>query len=216
MLKLSVLFVLLSGTAFAQKDWVLHDQHEGISIYTRTFPDSKFKAIRVKCRVNTTLSRLVAVILDVNTARQWVYGTKSAVLLRQVSPSELFYYSVIELPWPVNNRDFIAHLTVSQDPQTSVVTIDGPTLPTYMPPKQGIVRVPTGEGHWVLTPLGGGVVAIDYILRTDPGGNLPAWLVNLFVTKGPLQTFAALQKQLRDSKVRADFIKEPVSKADTF
>lgn len=200
---------MVGFAASGQTDWTLQQRQDGVSIYTRVFPDSKFKAIRVTCQVHTSLSRLVFVILDVNTAGQWVYGTKSARLLKQVSPAEIYYYSVINLPWPLNDRDFIAHLTVTQDPRTYVVSVVGPTIPDYMPPKSGIVRVPSGEGRWILTPLAGGKVAIDYTLRTDPGGALPAWLVNLFVTKGPLETFTALQQRLGASKARAEFIREP-------
>lgn len=204
MLKTTALLLL---TLCIQSDWTLQEQQSGISIYTRTFPDSKFKAIRVKCRVNAPLSRLVAVILDIGTAPQWVYATKSATLLKQVSTSELYYHSVIGLPWPISDRDFISHLTVTQDPQTLVVTVNGPTIPTYLPPRPGVVRVASGEGTWVLTPVAGGV-AIDYTLKTDPGGSLPAWLVNLFVTKGPHQTFEALKQQLEHTRLRAEFIRD--------
>lgn len=203
-----IILSVLCHRARGQQDWTLQDKQAGISVYTRTFPDSKFKAIRVKCEVRATLSQLVAVILDVNTGAQWVYGTKSSVLLKQVSPSELYYYSVVNLPWPINDRDFIAHLKAVQDPRTLVVTIDGPTLADYIPAKSGIVRVPRGEGKWMLTPLAGGQVAIDYTLRTDPGGSLPPWLVNLFVTKGPLETFNNLKTHLEKKGARAAFIKD--------
>lgn len=206
---LAVLLSVAGFAAFGQTDWTLQQRQDGVSIYTRAYPDSKFKAIRVKCQVQASLARLVYVILDVNTAGQWVYGTKSATLLKQVSPAEIYYYSVVDMPWPLTDRDFIAHVTVTQDPRTYVVSVVGPTTPDYMSPKSGIVRVPSGEGDWVLTPLAGGMVAIDYTLRTDPGGGLPAWLVNLFVTKGPLETFSALQQQLRKGDARAEFIREP-------
>jgi hypothetical protein len=194
--------------AHPQDDWTLQDQQAGIYIYTRTFPDSRFKAIRVKCTVHATLSRLTGVILDVNNGTQWVYGTKSSILLKQVSPSELYYYSVVNLPWPLTDRDFVAHLTAVQDPKTRVVTIDGPTLANYIPAKKGLVRVPSGEGKWILTPQPGGRVAIDYTLRTDPGGSLPPWLVNLFVTAGPKETFNNLKAQLEKTGVTAGFIKD--------
>jgi hypothetical protein len=199
---------VLLGRTHRQDDWTLQEQQAGISIYTRTFPDSKFKAIRVKCTVHTSLSQLTGVILDVNSGAQWVYGTKSSVLLKQVSPSELYYYSVVNLPWPLSDRDFVAHLTAAQDPRTLVVTIDGPTLPDYIPARKGLVRVPFGEGKWVLTPLTGGRVSIDYTLRTDPGGSLPPWLVNLFAITGPKETFNNLKVQLTKKGVPAGFIRD--------
>jgi hypothetical protein len=163
----------------------------------KEFPDSKFKAIRVICQVSATLSQMVAVIMDVNTGTDWVYSIKSSRLLKQVAPSELFYYCEVELPWPISNRDFIAHLKVVQDTLSKVVTIYGPTVSNYVPPKPGIVRVASSEGLWIISPKPNHTIQIDYTLRTDPGGSVPAWLVNMFATKGPLETFKKLKVQLK-------------------
>lgn len=192
-------YILLLATliAFPQPGWVLKSKTDNILIYTRDEPDSKFDAIKVKCEMTATLSQFVSVIMDVNAGVEWVYSTKSCVLLKQVSPSELYYYSEINLPWPITNRDFIAHLTVTQDPVSRVVTIKGPTVSQYLPVKKNIVRVAHSEGLWTITPLPAHKIAVEYTLITDPGGSLPAWMVNLFATKGPLESFKKLAIQLR-------------------
>jgi len=200
-----------AGSVSGQEDWKLKSDKEGVAIYLRSLPDSKFKAIKVECEVNATLSQLVAVLLDVNTAPEWVYSTKSCVLLKQVSPSELYYYSEVSIPWPASNRDFIAHLITVQDPQTKVVTVYGPTAPDLVPVKKDIVRVRRSEGKWVLTPTGHHTVKIVYTLHVDPGGNIPAWLVNMFATKGPHESFTALKVQLKKpayANARLSFIKD--------
>jgi hypothetical protein len=185
------------GHAFGQEDWKLSSSKDGMSVYTRTFPDSKFKAIKVEVSLDATLSQLVAVVLDVNTGADWVYATKSSALLKRVSPSEVIYYSEIKLPWPVHNRDFIAQLKATQDPATRVVTIYGPVVPDLIPVKKDIVRVRKSEGKWVITPIAKGRIKVEYTIRLDPGGDLPAWLFNLFVTKGPAESFENLKLQLK-------------------
>jgi hypothetical protein len=180
-----------------QEDWKLKVNKEGIEIYTKpSILNAKLKAIRVRCELPATLSQLVYIVLDVNAGADWVYSTKSSTLLKQVSPAEVFYYSEVALPWPCSNRDFIAHLTAKQDPHTRVVTIDGPTIDGMVPEKKNIVRVSKSSGKWIITPLPNKAVRIDYTLETDPGGSLPSWLVNLFVTKGPLETFRKLKEQV--------------------
>src|SRR6185312_11810474 len=124
----SLFMVLTVASASAQNDWKLSVDKEGIKIYTSIVPDSKIKAIKVECDLNTKPSQLVAVVMDINSATDWVYHVKSAKLIKQVSPSELYYYSEVSLPWPVANRDFVAHLTVTRDPVSKVVTIDGPAV----------------------------------------------------------------------------------------
>jgi len=188
--------LLISLSGVAQPDWKLKQNKEGVEIYTRTVENSDFKAIRVICGLPVSLSQLVMVIMDVNTAVDWVYSTKSSTLLKKVSPSEIYYYSEVALPWPVSNRDFVAHLKVTQDPHSKVVTIDGPVAHGMTPVKKDVIRVTNSSGKWVLTPQKN-YTKIEYTLETDPGGSLPAWLVNLFVAKGPHETFSRLKEQLK-------------------
>ena len=203
--------LLISHFTNAQENWKLKDNKDGIKVYTRSVENSNLKAIRVQCAVPATLSQLVAIILDIKTAPDWVYSTKSATLLKQVSPSELYYYSEVALPWPITNRDFVAHLITRQDPHTRVVTIDGPVVGNYVPVKKDIIRVKNSYGKWILSPVTNNIVNIDYTLETDPGGSIPAWLVNLFATKGPLETFKKLKVQLTKpafKNIQLSYIKE--------
>ncbi|MEP6613640.1 MAG: START domain-containing protein [Mucilaginibacter sp.] len=192
----SLLLVLGLNSASAQNDWKLSTEKDGIKIYTSILPDSKIKAIKVEANFDTTPSQLVAIVMDVNTAPDWVYHVKSAKLVKQVSPTELYYYSEVSLPWPVANRDFVAHLTVTRDPGTKVVTIDGPAVPGVVPIKKGIVRIDNSIGKWVITPLGQNQVHVEYSIHVDPGGALPAWLVNIFATDAPMKIFKSLKVQL--------------------
>jgi hypothetical protein len=212
-MKNGLITMILSGLCWlsghSQDDWKLKTDKDGIAIFTRTFPDSKFKAIKVEVELDATLTQLVAVILDVNTGAEWVYSTKSSTLLKQVSPSELYYYSEVNVPWPAANRDFIAQLKAVQDSHSRVVTIYGPTFPDYLPVKKDIVRVRRSEGKWIISPVAKRKIKVEYTLRVDPGGDLPAWLVNMFATKGPYESFKKLKEQLQKpmyANVRLPFI----------
>jgi ribosome-associated toxin RatA of RatAB toxin-antitoxin module len=195
---LILLFLLPGGfTAFAQGEWKLRTEKDGIKIYTSQVPESKVKAVKVECEINATASQLVALVMDVNTSTDWVYHTKSCSLIRQVSPTELYYYSEVSLPWPAANRDFVAHLTVSQNPGTKVVVIDGPAVPGFVPLKNGIVRIKESQGKWTITPIGDDKIKVEYTLHVEPGGDLPSWIVNMFATEGPMQIFKKLRLELQ-------------------
>lgn len=194
---ISLLFVLGMNSASAQNNWKLSTEKNGIKVYTSMVPDSKVKAIKVECDLNATPSQLVALVMDVTTAPDWVSHVKSAKLIKQVSPEELYYYTEVSLPWPAQNRDFVAHLIVSQDQNTKVLTIDGPAVPGFVPIKKGIVRIDHSIGKWVITPIGQDQLHVEYSIHVDPGGSLPVWLVNMFGTEAPLQIFKSLKTQLQ-------------------
>src|ERR1700748_2861134 len=151
---LTILLLVLKITgSYAQTDWKLKKEKDGIKVYISPISDSKFKAIKVECEMNASASQLVKALLDIKNCTEWVDHTKSCTLLKQVSPSELYYYSEVNIPWPAQNRDFVAHLIVHQDPVTKVVTVDGPAVNGFVPIKDGIVRVHSSKGLWIITPL---------------------------------------------------------------
>jgi START domain-containing protein len=192
--------------AAGQNEWELKADKDGIKVYTGNIADSKIKAIKVECNYNATPAQLVAIVMDVNTATDWVSHVKSAVLLKQVSASELYYYSEIAMPWPVANRDYVAHLIVSQDPNSKIVTIDGPAVSGWVPEKKGIVRIDRSIGKWIITPTGPNQVNVVYTIHVDPGGSLPAWLVNMFGTEAPVQIFKALRTQLQKPEYKNSYL----------
>lgn len=210
----SSLFVTLFFTypvqfAAAQEDWKLRDEKEGIKIYMRSVAGSEIKALKVSFSIQATMSQMAAVILDVAATDQWVYSTKSCTLLKQISPQEIVYHSEISVPWPASNRDFIARIRVTQDPSTRIMTVESFNEPDYVPEKEGVVRVPHADGKWTIKPVAPAELQVEYMLHVDPGGAIPAWLINLFATKGPFESFRNMREHIRKpvyQRVRIPFI----------
>jgi hypothetical protein len=198
--RLTIFFVLSSYHVLAQKEWELKTERDGIKVYQKGVQDSKIKALKVICEYASTPAIILAVLMDVENGTEWIYHTKSCKLIRQVSPLELYYYSEVSLPWPVENRDFVAHLTATVDRRSNVVTVNGPVVPDYVPEKKGIVRIHHSKGKWTITPIEKKMSRVEYTLQVDPGGNLPAWLVNMFAAEGPIQSFKKLKDMVNKPK----------------
>ena len=206
-----LILLLFSSRSFSQSDWVLKQDKDGIKVYTKDLENSSFKAVKTVCIIDASLTKLTAVLLDINSSKDWVYATKSCTVIKQASPSELFYYSEVNIPWPVNNRDFIVRLKVAQDAKTKVVTVEGENKPTLLPEKKNIVRIQQCYSKWIIVPQTNGQVKIEYVLQVDPGGLVPAWLINLFATKGPFESFKNLRLQVKKpvySRVVLPFIRD--------
>jgi hypothetical protein len=191
-----LLFSLPMHLVLGQADWKKIVDKEGIKVFTKSVPTSKIKVVKVDCILNTTPAALVALLLDVESSVDWVTNTKSCKLIKKVSSSELFYYSEVTLPWPLENRDFVAHLKVSQNPVSKVIKINGPAVPGFIQEKKNVVRITQSVGDWVITPLADHQVHVEYILQVDPGGVIPAWAVNVVSTQTPIKIFQNMRKQL--------------------
>jgi hypothetical protein len=193
-LSLFLLFVVTA--ARAQEDWNLKTDKDNIKTYSKKLPDSKINAVKIESVFPCTVSQFVSVLMDVDSYDDWIYNSKSTRLVKQVSPAEMYYYSEVGFPWPTANRDFVSHVIISQDPRTKIAHVDAKNVSGLVPVKSSIVRIEKSSGSWLITPVGGNSVKIEYVLQVDPGGDLPAWLINPFASKGLVETFKNLRKQL--------------------
>lgn len=192
-LQLFIFLSLLSSFCFAQEKWDLKKNENGIAVYARKLTTGKFKEIRVICEVKGTEAQLYKILQNVNHHKDWVYNTKVSYLIKRKSKDTLFYYSEVSLPWPITNRDLAIRLTFERDTMNKILKVQARSTDNILPEKSGLVRVPYSLGLWNVTALPNNRIKIDYTFSVNPGGALPAWLVNSMATAGPYNTFKSLK-----------------------
>jgi START domain len=191
---ISILILCSCITLHAQTTWELKKDKDGIKVYTGMLPNSTIKAVRVICTVNASLSQLTGLLRDVKAHEQWVYGTKTSYLVKQLGPGHIVYYSELSVPWPFTNRDVVIDINITQQPLTKTVFVAAATANSYVPVKKDKVRVLISKSSWTIIPITPNQLSIDYIAQADPAGSVPEWITNLFCTKGPYETFKKLRE----------------------
>jgi hypothetical protein len=202
LLILPLLWLCAGRPATAQKNWELKKDQDGIRVYSRPDDSSRCNDLKVETTLPAKLSSLAALVLDTDNYPNWVFSTGKTAVLKKTGPAELYFYDLINSPWPASDRDLIVRLHLLQDSLTRVLSIKAEEMANYIPEKKGIVRVPLSIERWTVTPLPGDKIRISYELRLDPGAAVPGWLINMFSTKGPFETFTRLRDQLKRPKYR--------------
>ena len=195
--------------AKGQENWNLKKDKNGIKIFTRKTDSSTIDELKVECTIEGSMSQLAAVILDMKSHTDWVYKSSKCYLLKENSPTDLFFYNETECPWPLTNRDLVAHLIISQDPKNKTMIIEVRNVDGYMPVQKDIVRTKHSYVRWMITPIDSKHLQIEYTIQVDPAGSIPSWILNLFATKGPYETFMKLKeivKQPQYQKNKPSFI----------
>jgi hypothetical protein len=212
-LKILLLISLLISPALihAETSWQLKKDKEGIKVYTGDIPNSSIKAVKVICTLNASLSQLAAVLMDTKAHEQWVYNTKTSYNVKNVSPGDWLYYSEVSMPWPLANRDVVVEAHISQPSATGIMYVTVNTAAHILPENKDKVRVPVSKVNWKVTPVGKDRLIVEYVGQADPGGDIPAWVVNAFSTKGPFETFKKLKELVTSpayQHAQFDFIKD--------
>ena len=210
-----LLFCLLISTiCFSQNsksDWHLKKNENGIAVYSRKTASSDFRELKSIAYVKTSLNSIVALLNDWDTYTQWVYKCGQSKTLKRISTTELIHYQTVVAPWPAENRDFVVNVVFAQDEKTKIVTVKSTCHANYIPKVEHYVRITEFNACWTLIPLKDGTIEINYQLLVNPGGYVPAWLVNMAAVDGPYETMVHFKEWIVKEKYQTanvSFIKE--------
>ncbi|MBL7828688.1 MAG: hypothetical protein JNJ57_18785 [Saprospiraceae bacterium] len=189
-------FLLLFGTAemHAQSNdgWIFKNEKSGVKVYYRKTAD--VYEVKLITSIQSTLSGLVTLLSEVENYPVWGYKVAEAKVLREYGVHDVAYYSRLDFPWPLDDRDIIMHNKIEQDPDTRKIIATSTAEPTIIPEKEGIVRVKKAHTTWTIIPGQGGWLYVEYYIYSDPGGSIPDWLVNMAIDVGPRETIQGIRK----------------------
>ncbi len=192
------LILLFETSTFGQNNWVLQKEKDGIKISSRHTASSQFDDVHVEVDLPGNIEQMKSILLDISHYKDWSYAMKKSVLIKQLGPGRLIYYSEIEVPWPATDRYFYANFDLEEDSASHTIKLISVNLPDYMPASKDLLQVTSVKGLWNISTISRKVIHVDYILELNPGGSLPAWVLNLFSTKGPLETFENIKQKMTD------------------
>ena len=193
-------------------DWELKRDRDGIAIYVAAVPGSDHKAVRsVMVLEGVTLGELAALVRDPAACPDWADLCKRAEVVEIVSETEMFVYTHNDLPWPVTDRDAIAHVVWDQDSDTGIVSMRSTLVPDKMPESDGVIRIQYGRTSWTFHPLADGRIEVVSYAHIDPSGATPAWLTNRLLVDSPHDTNRAMREIMHSDRYDGaafDFIAE--------
>ncbi|OIN56213.1 hypothetical protein BLX24_25785 [Arsenicibacter rosenii] len=195
---LNVVFCLMGLAVRAQNTpWKLEKDKNGIQVFSRLPEGSRFKEMKVICEIDGTMSQLCAYVSDVEHYPEVVYKNKQAYLIKRINEREMLYYNETMLPWPVKNRDLVIHLTFIPDAAKKELRIHTENAAGYVAVQSDKVRVPYWRADWTVVKRGPDRLGIEYVFRVDPGGEIPAWVINMTAAVGPYTSFSGMEGFLK-------------------
>lgn len=197
---IGLVFFML-GEVQSQNDWELVSSGQNIEVYTKNNSHSGLKEVRVKVVFDASVETLMKELNDVSSYKDWVYKCNVSKKLQKNGKNDYIYYTESQMPALIDNRDLIVHSRQWTDEQGVTWSVSK-SKARFVPEEAGIVRVTDFESMWKIKPLEDGRTLVDYTVSTDPGGNLPNWVINLGITVGPVKTMKNLQKRLGEKKYR--------------
>lgn len=193
-----LILVICFSNVFGQGKWELKKDEDGIQVFTRKAAKGNIKELRVLCELDATKAQLINTLENIGDYNSWVYSNKKSTVLKMITQQNIIYYTQSHLPWPIRDRDLIVELNIAPTPE--VLNVQAKSIPDYLPKDANYIRVPYSLAVWKVTQAPDDKLKVDYTFSVDPGGNIPAWLVNATLTIGPYNSFVKLRQILRTQK----------------
>lgn len=210
----ALLTLLLSEMVFAaspEAEWELMRDKNEVQVYTRSVPDSAYKAFRGETVLDVELNRVMALMDDTEACVDWMHSCTSPRLIRKLSPLDRYTYMVNDLPWPATDRALLLRATISQQLPERIVTValesvapESLSVPDQqrLPESNGAVLVEKAQGFFRFTPLENDQTHVEYQMHLELGGALPASMVNAQLVDTPYHTLKNMRKQVLADQYR--------------
>jgi hypothetical protein len=109
-------------------------------------------------------------------------------------------HMVLDVPWPIKDRDVTAELMLLHDEEGRrlILTLIG--KPELIPVSRKYVRVPSFDSSYTLHYGRGDGVHVTFESTLDPGGSIPPRVANYGITGMPLKTLTNMRRLVAREK----------------
>ena len=187
--------MFFSQTFGQSENWKFIKESKGTKVYFREIPNQNLKEVKIQTTFDSNLSTIVQALRDVDAYPTWVYKAVSSKRVKQIGLNESIYYNKLDFPWPLNDRDVAIHTKITQNQNSKEVTSISFADPKAVPSIEDYVRISEFNSKWTFVPKDG-IVMGEYIFRSNPGGSIPVWMVNMSLDEGPIKTIQNFKKIL--------------------
>lgn len=167
------MLVVLSTEAAAEQPWKIARSVDGLTLAARPVDGSTFEEVQVTTQSTRPLAALCAAVWGREAKVDGHF--KKRVVIRE-SDTERWTYEQVKVPI-VADRDVVIHAQLLDAPDAGrcEVVFEAVTDPAY-PETKAHVRITTLRGRWTLASNAEGKVDVTYVVYSEPGGKIPAWI----------------------------------------
>ncbi len=193
-------------------NWQRHTEKSDITVQWATVKNSSFKAVRGEMMVQASINQCINQLKNGNALQDWIDGCIQSILLPNTSSKKEISYEessdeqfiaqlIYAVPWPLKNviSTELNTLTWSNEGTRAQLYYQTVT-PQHSSEKQHLKKchpMKHTEGIWIVEAIDESISRISHAGFADPGGKIPAPLLNSSALNGQESSFIALRKQLQ-------------------
>lgn len=177
------------------QSWEFAKEKEGIRIYTMKVKDKPLKAYKGIAEINAPAEKVFALIENVNNTDWWDKSLSQIKVLGYEKNRFARYHLIFDMPWPVSDRELFVDAEVTIDPVTGTRKITAMPLRVDTPSSKDMIRISEYRQTWTVKPVSSNLTQVTLEGYVNPGGSLPAWIINMFIVDAPMNSIGEVKKR---------------------
>jgi len=192
-----VIISALTPLNAGEKEWRFVFEADDITVHKRIKEDTIFFEFKSTGVLRGEISDYLSVILDTKIMPDWAPQCIEAQNVKSINGNKSIIYVACNGVWPVADRDYFAKRTITSDPERSTIRvnielIENPDAPDI----KSRVHIPYLQCCWILKRINPSLTHVELRACVDPGGWLPAWLVNWGYRRIPYRYLKYLESKV--------------------
>lgn len=193
--------MIISVSISYSQEWELEVDDDNIKIYTKEGESDNIKSYRAISQINHPAEDVYKVYIEFDNYFKWFEELeKLEIFSTSFSDTQdvITYYSIISIPWPFKNRDMVTKLIIEKPEKGKYILTSKPIA--GKDENDDYVRLNNFYQITELIDNGDGTTKITLEGKYDAGGNVPSWLINMFVVSGPTNAVENIEEYLNKKK----------------
>lgn len=185
-----IICLTISHISIAQnQEWKLiktNKKGDGWKVYKAKVPDSKLNRVKIIGKVNCSIeeAQKIAWEMIIDSTIRITKNGKSLGYVKVLERSEnsMVVYDFMKGSFLAKDRDVVVRYTQFKDTVKNVTGIEWNQVEIEgYEPTDSIVRMPIAKGSWNFKKIDSTNCMATENFRFHPGGNPPAWIINMVV-----------------------------------
>jgi hypothetical protein len=201
-LLIGLLLIALPALVVADSDgWELRRESDGVRVFTRDSSIPGLKTVRAETVVPVDDPYVIlALLADLEAAVELMDTVSFVEELECAEAGSNCVHMVLDMPWPVQDRDVAAVATMLHDEKNRRFILVLTGRPGLIPVDGRYLRVPSFDSTYTLSYGAGAGVHVIFESTVDPGGSIPAWVMNYGITRMPVNTLTNMRRLVSREK----------------
>jgi hypothetical protein len=194
-LKIFYLLLILNSLVFAEDNWKLEKNKNGIKVWTQKPENSTLKEFKSNVVVDAGIEKVVAYFKNYKQYDNWMYRLEKGTTkeLKKLSDNEFYILTVMSAPF-IKNRDIVTKYCILPADEKGVILLKVDNACDFIPEDEKCVRIKKINAIWKFTPIAKNKTEIYHQALTDPGGSIPKAFVNMAIADAPFTMLSKLKE----------------------